>query len=78
MLSTQNRSLKTKNRTAPDLSNEEYFPSLSSATKQELLAKKKIDANFEEVKHGGRIQRSSELASNAPVTVGNRFNSLAD
>lgn len=70
--------LKARNRTAPDLANEEYFPSLSSATKQELLAKKKMDATFEEIKHGGRAQRTQDLPSNSPVTVGNRFNSLAD
>lgn len=69
---------RNRNRVAPDLSNEEYFPSLGATTKAELLAKKKIDANFEEVKHGGRLQRATDLPSNAPVTIGNRFNSLAD
>lgn len=48
------------------------------ASTKEILAKKKIDANFEEVKHGGRLQKASDLPSNAPVTVGNRFGSLAD
>lgn len=33
---------------------------------------------FEEVKQGVRYQRSSYLPTNAPVSVGNRFNQLSD
>lgn len=61
----------------PDINDEEYFPTLG-ATKVEEIKKKKNDAGFEEVKHGGRFQRSSDLPTNAPVTIGNRYNSLAD
>lgn len=61
----------------PDIHNEEYFPVLGAA-KPEEVKKKRPDPGFEEVKHGGRVQRSSELSSTAPVSIGNRFNSLAD
>lgn len=39
---------------------------------------KKKDGTFEEVKHGSRAQKVSDLTTNAPVSVGNRFNSLGD
>lgn len=61
----------------PDLNNEEYFPTLGAA-KAEEFRRKKNEPAFEEVKHGGRFQRSSDLDKNAPVVVGNRYNSLAD
>lgn len=61
----------------PDIHNEEYFPVLGAA-KPEEVKKKRIDPGFEEVKHGGRAQRSTDLSSTAPVSIGNRFNSLAD
>lgn len=61
----------------PDLANEEYFPTLGAARPEELRRKKNEPA-FEEVKHGGRFQRSSDLPTNAPVAIGNRYNSLSD
>lgn len=61
----------------PDIHDKEYFPVLGAA-KPEEVKKKRPDPGFEEVRHGGRIQRSSEISSSAPVSVGNRFGSLAD
>lgn len=61
----------------PDIHNEEYFPTLG-AVKPEELKKKKNEPAFEEVKHGGRYQRSSDLPTNAPVAIENRYNSLSD
>lgn len=69
---------KLKKGDLPDIHNEEYFPVLGSA-KPEEVKKKKPDPGFEEVKHGSRVQRSNELSSiTAPVSIGNRFNSLSD
>lgn len=68
---------RLKKGVAPDLANEEYFPTLGAA-KPEEQKKKKNEPAFEEVKHGGRVTRSAELQTNAPVSIGNRFNSLAD
>uniref|UniRef100_A0A7G3AVL8 Protein CDV3 homolog n=1 Tax=Lutzomyia longipalpis TaxID=7200 RepID=A0A7G3AVL8_LUTLO len=62
---------------APDISNEEYFPSLGSAPPKPEPPKKKLDPGFEEVKHGSRSARPTEVAKSSPVTVGNRFHSLA-
>lgn len=62
---------------APDLDNEDFFPTLGSVRPEELK-KKKNEPAFEEVKHGGRFQRSSDLPTNAPVAVDNRYNSLSD
>jgi len=61
----------------PDLANEELFPTLGSV-RPEDLKKKKNEPAFEEVKHGSRFQRASDLPTNAPVIIGNRYNSLAD
>lgn len=61
----------------PDLGNEELFPTLGSV-RPEDLKKKKNEPAFEEVKHGGRFQRSSDLPTNAPVTIGNRYGTLSD
>lgn len=61
----------------PDIHNEEYFPTLGSV-KPEDLKKKQKEPAFEEVKHGSRYQRSSDLPTNSPVAVENRYNSLAD
>lgn len=61
----------------PDLANEELFPTLGSV-RPEDLKKKKNEPAFEEVKHGSRFQRSSDLPTNAPVIIGNRYGSLAD
>ncbi|XP_017484406.1 PREDICTED: protein CDV3 homolog [Rhagoletis zephyria] len=66
--------LKTRNRAAPDITNAEYFPSLSAARPEEQR-KKKNEPAFEEVRHGGRLQRIHEPVS-APVSAANRFQSL--
>lgn len=69
--------VRLKKDTLPDLSNEELFPTLGDAKKEELR-KKKNEPAFEEVRSGARFQRSSDLPTNAPVSIGNRYNSLAD
>lgn len=61
----------------PDIHNQEYFPVLGSA-KPEEVKKKRPEPGFEEVKHGSRVLRSNEVGSSAPVSIGNRFNSLSD
>lgn len=61
----------------PDIHNQEYFPTLGAA-KAEELKRKKNEPAFEEVRHGGRLQRPNESGLNAPVAVENRYNSLAD
>ncbi|XP_039953709.1 protein CDV3 homolog [Bactrocera neohumeralis] len=66
--------LKPRNRAAPDITNAEYFPSLSAARPEEQR-KKKNEPAFEEVRHGGRVQRIHEPVL-APVTMANRFQSL--
>jgi len=68
---------RLRNKTAPDIHSEEYFPSLAAGGKPEVVTKKKNDVGFEEVKHGGRFSRASELPGNTPVSIGNRFNSLS-
>lgn len=66
-----------KSGVAPDISSEEYFPSLGAAPPKPEAPKKKLDPGFEEVKHGSRSARPSEVAKSSPVTIGNRFHSLA-
>lgn len=67
--------LRTR-RTAPDITNTEFFPTLSAARPEEQR-KKKNEPAFEEVRHGGRFQRVQETAA-APVAATNRFQSLDD
>lgn len=69
--------VRLKKDALPDISNEELFPTLGDAKKEELR-KKKNEPAFEEVRSGARYQRSSDLPTNAPVSIGNRYNSLAD
>lgn len=71
------QAVRLKRDTLPDINNEEYFPTLGDAKKEELR-KKKHEPAFEEVRSGARFQRSSDLPTNAPVSIGNRFNSLGD
>ncbi|XP_058447839.1 protein CDV3 homolog [Malaya genurostris] len=66
--------LKSK-KGAPDLKNEEFFPTLGSEVPDPARSKK--DSTFEEVKHGGRV-RPSDMPSAAPLSVGNRFTSLSN
>ncbi|KAH8248071.1 hypothetical protein KR038_006403 [Drosophila bunnanda] len=63
-------------RAAPDITNTEFFPTLSAARPEEQR-KKKNEPAFEEVRHGGRFQRVQETTS-APVAASNRFQSLDD
>ncbi|XP_017018909.1 protein CDV3 homolog isoform X2 [Drosophila kikkawai] len=63
-------------RAAPDITNTEFFPTLSAARPEEQR-KKKNEPAFEEVRHGGRFQRVQE-ATSAPVAAANRFQSLDD
>lgn len=67
--------LRTR-RTAPDITNTEFFPTLNAARPEEQR-KKKNEPAFEEVRHGGRFQRVQETAV-APVAATNRFQSLDD
>lgn len=67
---------KLRKGTAPDITNEDYFPTLGAARPEEQK-KKKNEPAFEEVRHGGRVQRVQEQTA-APVSVGNRFKSLED
>ncbi|XP_055320865.1 protein CDV3 homolog [Sitodiplosis mosellana] len=69
--------MRLKRDALPDINNEEYFPTLGDAKKEELR-KKKNEPAFEEVKSGARFQRESDLSTNAPVSIGNRYTSLAD
>lgn len=71
----KNLRMKGKKGVAPDLKNEEFFPTLG--TDQPDPAKSKKDSTFEEVKHGGRV-RPSDMPSAAPLSVGNRFTSLSN
>ncbi|KAH8371754.1 hypothetical protein KR093_008780 [Drosophila rubida] len=63
-------------RTAPDITNTEFFPTLNAARPEEQR-KKKNEPAFEEVRHGGRYQRVQETTA-APVAATNRFQSLDD
>lgn len=73
----QSRHVNVKRGKLPDLNNEENFPSLGGA-KAEELRRKRNEPGFEDVKHGGRYQQSSDLDKNAPVSVENPFNLLSD
>ncbi|XP_055547702.1 protein CDV3 homolog [Wyeomyia smithii] len=70
----KNLRLKSK-KGAPDLKNEEFFPTLGADVSDPTKSKK--DSTFEEVKHGGRV-RPSDMPSAAPLSVGNRFTSLSN
>lgn len=67
---------KLRKGTAPDITNEDYFPTLGAARPEEQK-KKKNEPAFEEVRHGGRVQRVQEQTA-APVSVANRFKSLEE
>uniref|UniRef100_A0A1Q3F5Q5 Protein CDV3 homolog n=1 Tax=Culex tarsalis TaxID=7177 RepID=A0A1Q3F5Q5_CULTA len=71
----KNLRVKGKKGVAPDLKNEEFFPTLG--TEQPDPTKSKKDGTFEEVKHGGRV-RPSDMPSAAPLSVGNRFTTLSN
>lgn len=73
----KNLRLKKKG-VAPDLKNEEFFPTLGAEQPADpSAARGKKDSTFEEVKHGGRV-RASDLPSAQPLQVGNRFTSLSN
>lgn len=64
---------KAKKGIAPDLNNQDFFPSLGTEKAPELKSKKD---DFEEVKHGGRIKSDANVT--IPVSLGNRFTSLSN
>ncbi|GAB0100341.1 hypothetical protein DMENIID0001_163670 [Sergentomyia squamirostris] len=68
---------EVSSRTAPDLSNEEYFPTLGTAPPKPEPPKRRLAPGFEEVKHGSRAARPAEVAKSSPVVLGNRFHSLS-
>ncbi|XP_061402261.1 protein CDV3 homolog [Musca vetustissima] len=65
---------KLRSKVAPDITNADYFPSLGAARPEEQR-KKKNEPAFEEVRHGGRLQRVKEQSA-APTKATNRFQSL--
>uniref|UniRef100_A0A1L8EE77 Protein CDV3 homolog n=1 Tax=Haematobia irritans TaxID=7368 RepID=A0A1L8EE77_HAEIR len=65
---------KVRSKTAPDITNADYFPTLGAARPEEQR-KKKNEPAFEEVRHGGRVQRVKETTT-APTAATNRFQSL--
>lgn len=66
-------SAKAKKKNAPDLNNQNYFPSLGSEKPIEPLKMKKD--GFEEVKHGVKKGAQTSMTSN-PVSIGNTYSSL--
>lgn len=68
----QNQMKSRSKKNAPDLQNEENFPSLG--TEQVEPPKPKKADGFEEVKHGGKQQSAS--SGTAPVSIGNAYSSL--
>lgn len=60
-------------RNAPDLKNQEYFPSLGTDKPVEPPKPSKKDG-FQMVEHGGKSQ--SATAGTAPVSIGNAYSSL--
>lgn len=72
------RTSKLRSSTAPDISNEDFFPTLANARPEEQR-KKKNEPAFEEVRHGGRVQHikpnAQQLKSDEVV---NRFRSLEE
>uniref|UniRef100_T1P9M8 NAF domain protein n=1 Tax=Musca domestica TaxID=7370 RepID=T1P9M8_MUSDO len=65
---------KVRSKVAPDITNADYFPTLGAARPEEQR-KKKNEPAFEEVRHGGRVQRVKEQSA-APTKATNRFQSL--
>ncbi|XP_052867520.1 protein CDV3 homolog isoform X1 [Anopheles cruzii] len=71
------KSLRAKQKKgAPDLKNEEYFPTLG-VDKPEQLKPVKKDPTFEDVKHGVRV-KTVEKSASGQVSVGNRYTSLSN
>lgn len=65
---------KLRSKAAPDITNADFFPTLGAARPEEQR-KKKNEPAFEEVRHGGRVQRIKEQTV-APSVATNRFQSL--
>uniref|UniRef100_U5EZG8 Protein CDV3 homolog n=1 Tax=Corethrella appendiculata TaxID=1370023 RepID=U5EZG8_9DIPT len=68
---------KLRKGVAPDLKNEEYFPTLGADPKADTSKTSKKDSTFEEVKHGGRQIKQSDLPSAQPLSIGNPYSSLS-
>ncbi|XP_037948639.1 protein CDV3 homolog [Teleopsis dalmanni] len=67
--------IKARSKAAPDITNADFFPTLGAARPEEQR-KKKNEPAFEEVRHGGRVQRIQEQQTVAPANASNRFQSL--
>uniref|UniRef100_A0A1A9WQP5 Protein CDV3 homolog n=1 Tax=Glossina brevipalpis TaxID=37001 RepID=A0A1A9WQP5_9MUSC len=68
---------KLRSKAAPDITNSDYFPSLGAARPEEQR-KKKNEPAFEEVRHGGRVQRMIKEQPITPINASNRFQSLEE
>lgn len=66
---------RVNRKNAPDLQNQDNFPSLGSEKPAEPARPSKKDG-FEEVKHGSKFQGASGIAGTAPVSTGNAYSSL--
>ncbi|CAG9799220.1 unnamed protein product [Chironomus riparius] len=66
-------SSKARKKNAPDLNNENYFPSLGTEKPVEQVKMKKD--GFEEVKHGVKKGAQASFTNN-PVSIGNTYSSL--
>lgn len=67
---------RVNRKNAPDLQNEEFFPSLGTEKPAEPIRPNKGSLQgFEEVKHGGKLTASA-TAGPASVSLGNAYASL--
>lgn len=88
--SSQQQPSRLKSKTAPDIHNEEYFPTLSGGNKNEGGAqgawgkRNRNEGNFEEVRHSKassyRQAEQSKLSSGQgpKLNLGNRYGSLSN
>ncbi|CAG0891272.1 unnamed protein product [Darwinula stevensoni] len=72
---------RRKDKAAPDINDEFYFPSLASSVSQEPNPKAKksawgMDDGFESVKHGSRLERAAVVAPK--LTVENKYGALSE
>lgn len=72
------RPSKLRSSTAPDIANEDFFPTLANARPEEQR-KKKNEPAFEEVRHGGRVQYiKPNVQQPKSEEAENRFRSLEE
>lgn len=62
-------------KNAPDLKNEDFFPSLGTEKAPVEPARNIKKDGFEEVKHGGKVQAGPSTGATS-VTIGNTYSSL--